>query len=752
MKSRRYSTAAKAAAISIQELMAVLLIMFSFLVGSLFQKSMLEFQDIKKEGFEESAYFSQEFKSTTAEIQKLINLRKKFETNGMYDPTKPVALNGEISYQLGDLESWAEIGCSYQAAGYLSLVEESYGAVSGGGYIERYLNGELSTQEAINISNAIEKLVSSITDDINNYKRLINKYDSGKSNVSYYYNDMQGNEYYNLKMEGSEEKLIAEEPREEGKIRAAEQIESLGAYLSYDDQEIRFDTNVSDLEEYFYQDVNYVTGNMDSNAVFMMGVDTRFPLKDHFYYARQSYDRLHPWIKISLIASILSFIGWIAALVYLSTVTGRSSHEDEVHLNSFDRMKSELFLFLGVVGFLVMGILLGMISGKRWETSGMLVMSGIFAFVGNAVFMVFYLSLIRRLRSGTMWSGSLCYQICKILQEVYAKKKATGKFAMVFLLQALTVLLLAAWGYYYSQPLFLAALAVLVALDGVYLLKDRIQRQRILEGIEEIKSGNLEYKIDMEDLSGENRVLSEGINNLRDGLEKAVDSSMKNERMKADLITNVSHDIKTPLTSIINYVGLLENEQIQDEKIRGYIHILKEKSARLEQLTEDLVEASKISSGNITLEMVRINLVELVCQTGGEFNEKFEKQELTVYTRLPKEPVTIMADGRRIWRVLENLYNNVAKYALPGTRVYVEVEKDGSSAVFSIKNISSKPLNIPSEELTERFIRGDVSRTTEGSGLGLSIAKNLTTLMGGSFDIILDGDLFKVMITFPLAF
>ena len=227
---------------------------------------------------------------------------------------------------------------------------------------------------------------------------------------------------------------------------------------------------------------------------------------------------------------------------------------------------------------------------------------------------------------------------------------------------------------------------------------------------------------------------------------------MKNERMKADLITNVSHDIKTPLTSIINYVNLLENENIEDEKIRNYIHILNEKSARLRQLTEDLVEASKISSGNITLEMTKINLVELIYQTSGEFNEKFETRNLTVVTKLPKDSVVVMADGRRIWRVLENLYNNVAKYALEGTRVYVELDKQEEKAVFSIKNISSKPLNIPSEELTERFIRGDVSRTTEGSGLGLSIAQNLTKLMGGKFDIILDGDLFKVTITFPLAF
>lgn len=740
MKSHRYSTAAKIAAVFIQQLMAVLLVMFLCLIGNLFSKSMLEFQDIGNKNFEDSAYFTQEFKSTTAEVQKLINLRKLFETEGEYDSAKPISINGEISYRLGDLENWAEKGCSYRAAGYLSLVEESYPAVHGGGYIERYLNGELSTQEAINISNSIEKLVSSITDDINNYKRLINKYDAGKSNVSYYYCDMEGNYYFNLELE------------DDSKEEAKKQMESTGSYLCYDDQDIRFETNVNGLEDYFYQDVNYLTGNMESNSVFMMGVNTKLPYKDHFYEARESYEHLHPWIKISIITTLISLTGWIAALVYLSTVTGRSAHEDEVHLNGFDRIKTELFFFIGIAGIAAAGVMAALMGARNWETSGMLIMAGVLAFVGNAVFLFLYLSLIRRMRSGTLWNGSVLYLICKILQEVYENRKVTGKFILVYLVQSAAILILAVWGYYYSQPLFLAALALLIVTIGVFMLKDRVQRQKIIEGIEKIKSGNLDFKIDTKDFTGENKVLSEGINNLGDGLEKAVDSSMKNERMKADLITNVSHDIKTPLTSIINYVNLLENEQLENEKVKSYIHILKEKSARLEQLTEDLVEASKISSGNITLEMVKINLVELVYQTGGEFNEKFEKQDLTVFTRLPKEPVVIMADGRRIWRVLENLYNNVAKYALTGTRVYVEVEKQENFAVFSIKNISSKPLNIPSDELTERFIRGDVSRSTEGSGLGLSIAKNLTSLMGGTFDIILDGDLFKVVLRFPLAF
>jgi signal transduction histidine kinase len=182
--------------------------------------------------------------------------------------------------------------------------------------------------------------------------------------------------------------------------------------------------------------------------------------------------------------------------------------------------------------------------------------------------------------------------------------------------------------------------------------------------------------------------------------------------------------------------------------VQGYIAVLDAKSQRLKQLTEDLVEASKITSGNIKLEMERIDLVELVHQTEGEFDEKFEDRGLKVITKLPKEPVVVMADGRRIWRVLENLYNNVAKYAMEHTRVYVDMAADGAYVWFSIKNISENALNIQAEELTERFIRGDISRSTEGSGLGLSIAKDLTNLMGGEFEIYLDGDLFKVMIGF----
>ena len=258
----------------------------------------------------------------------------------------------------------------------------------------------------------------------------------------------------------------------------------------------------------------------------------------------------------------------------------------------------------------------------------------------------------------------------------------------------------------------------------------------------------MEYKIEVEELKGDNKKLAQAVNTIGEGLHHAVDESMKNERLQSDLITNVSHDIKTPLTSIINYVDLLKREDLQNERAQNYIAVLDSKSQRLKQLAEDLVEASKISSGNISLNMERINLVELVHQTDGEFAERFAQRDLQVVSNLPTESVVILADGRRIWRVLENLYANVAKYAMEKTRVYMDLQADGEKVSFSIKNISENPLNIEADELTERFIRGDISRSTEGSGLGLSIAQNLTTLMGGSFQIYLDGDLFKVMIEF----
>ena len=225
---------------------------------------------------------------------------------------------------------------------------------------------------------------------------------------------------------------------------------------------------------------------------------------------------------------------------------------------------------------------------------------------------------------------------------------------------------------------------------------------------------------------------------------------MKSERLKAELITNVSHDIKTPLTSIINYVDLLKNENIDNEKAKEYIGILDNKANRLKKLTEDLVEASKVSTGNISLNMEKINIVELIKQAIGEFEDKFQKKGLDVIINCLKNEIYIMADSRYMYRIIENLFSNISKYALENSRVYIDLYTIEQEARIEIKNISKEKLNISSEELMQRFVRGDTSRTTEGSGLGISIAQNLTELQHGKFDLILDGDLFKVEMDFEL--
>ena len=244
--------------------------------------------------------------------------------------------------------------------------------------------------------------------------------------------------------------------------------------------------------------------------------------------------------------------------------------------------------------------------------------------------------------------------------------------------------------------------------------------------------------------------MADYINHIGEGLDAAVENSLKNERMKTELITNVSHDIKTPLTSIINYIDLLKRENPEDPKIRGYLEVLENKAQRLKVLTEDVVEASKASTGNITLEMTELNFVELINQVIGEFEEKFEERNLQMVVHFDEEEAIICADGRRLWRVLENVFGNVSKYAMENTRVYVDMNVNRPNVRLSLKNISAQPLNITADELTERFIRGDISRNTEGSGLGLSIAKDLVQLQGGTFNLYLDGDLFKVTIEFKM--
>ena len=340
--------------------------------------------------------------------------------------------------------------------------------------------------------------------------------------------------------------------------------------------------------------------------------------------------------------------------------------------------------------------------------------------------------MIRRAKAKTLWENSLTCMIAELIRGIFENGRRTTKVLALF------------GGYFVINMVLLqigsVAYVLLILFNaGVagVLLKEAIQDQKILDGMKRLEEGDLEYQYEVQEFHGFRKEFAEALNGVHQVFLSSVMESMKNERMQTELITNVSHDIKTPLTSIINYVELLKRENIENETAKSYIEVLEQKSHRLKLLTEDLVEASKISSGNIQLEFMQLHMQEMIYQAGGEFVDKFEERGLTLIENMPKEALYIRADGRRLWRVLENLFNNVAKYAMPNTRVYVDLLDLGTEVKFSIKNISEQRLNIEASDLTERFIRGDISRSTEGSGLGLSIAKNLTELQGGKFFVYL---------------
>ena len=274
---------------------------------------------------------------------------------------------------------------------------------------------------------------------------------------------------------------------------------------------------------------------------------------------------------------------------------------------------------------------------------------------------------------------------------------------------------------------------------------------RLRQGTKTIAGGDLEYQIDTTRMPYDLRLQAEDLNNISVGLAGAVDEKMKSERFKAELITNVSHDLKTPLTSIINYVNLLKSTQQTDPKAIDYIEVLDRKSQRLKKLTEDLVEASKASTGVLSVTREKIGMGQLIDQALAEWEEKLSDRKLTLVSTLPEGETWVYADGRHLWRVIDNLLSNCAKYAMEGTRIYLDLERGKGQVALSVKNISRDPLNVPAERLMERFVRGEESRSTEGSGLGLSIARSLTELQGGAFDLAVDGDLFKAIVTLPQA-
>lgn len=574
------------------------------------------------------------------------------------------------------------------------------------------------------------------------YLQYTNEFKSGESNFCYWYRI--GEAWYTNQPDTKE----GQEFDVEAVLMEAK---TMGNYLIYDLVDKEFGTDINGMADYFFGGGNQMLWPAD-DMTLIIGIDTELSAEDDIYEASREYEQLHPWIKICIFCGLVSLMGWIISLVYLTLATGRRTEEEKIHLNPIDKIKTEILVAAFIFMMVELVILITKVNSEEWAVYGIIVASGTVSLVIDGLFLIFYLSMVRRMKAEMLWETSVACWLERGIRKVFARQKTTVRVLLLFAGHMAVCFILAVGAFYYRSMTALVLLLLFSAGECYMILRKAVEQYQIRLGVEKIRDGALSGKIDIEQLHGEEKSLAEAINNIGEGLLHAVDDSTKNERMKADLITNVSHDIKTPLTSIINYVNLIKLEKIDNERVQGYIQILDEKSQRLRQLTADLVEASKISSGNVKLDMQVIDLVELVYQTSGEFNEKFEQKELTIVTKLPKTAVLIRADGRQLYRVIENLYNNVAKYALEKTRVYVDIAYVEEKVVFSIKNVSEHSLareNSNAGDLTERFIRGDSSRTTEGSGLGLSIAKSLTVLMGGVFDIKVDGDLFKASITFP---
>ena len=427
-------------------------------------------------------------------------------------------------------------------------------------------------------------------------------------------------------------------------------------------------------------------------------------------------------------------IGLILSFLYLVLIAGRKSFKDQgVYLNAIDRLYNDVNVVL-CIGLIALWIAL--VEGVFDQIDKLIIPITIpIAAAG----LMLVLSLVKHFKNKTFIKHTLIYRMLyklfKFVGDVYNSGSVGVK----------TVLLVI--GYPILVALTFFMFPVTLGVAAWFALKKIRAFNTIKEGVERVKDGDIHHSINVNG-TGEFAGLAADINSITDGLKKAVNNELKSERMKTELITNVSHDIRTPLTSIITYVDLLKKEK-DPSKVEEYIEVLDQKSKRLKILTDDLFEAAKASSGNIPIHLEQIDIISLITQGLGEVNDKIEALDLDFKLNYPKDKVYIMADGKLLWRSIENLLSNIFKYTLKQSRVYIDIEDLGNEVLLTFKNISAYELNISADELMERFKRGDESRLSQGSGLGLSIAKSLIDIQRGKFSIQIDGDLFKAMISLP---
>lgn len=514
--------------------------------------------------------------------------------------------------------------------------------------------------------------------------------------------------------------------------------------------------------EDYYLDSNYTLwvnmGNTSPKTTYQMvvilpqNVGTDWNSTDLYVQANTLLNFVYSMRYTALVTMFVSFIIGAAAFVFLMCAAGHRNGTDEIVTTVWDHLWLDVFAVGAVLAevfvFYVAAIFL--INVDVAYLPFILFVTAVATLCMGWLLLLFLLSFSVRVKLGKWWRHTLCYQLFRKI----------GQFARMiwenigFLWKVILVMLVLAFFEGIGVLMFfnsdIALLLWLLEKLVLYplVLWYCVQLNQLKNGTEKIAGGEPGYQISTKRMTGIFKEQGEQINHISDGMTHAIEERMKSERFKTELIKNVSHDIKTPLTSIINYVDLLEKEELHNETAQEYLEVLERQSSRLKKLIEDLIEASKASTGNLPVHLERLEAGIFMTQTVGEFEEKTKAAGLDLVIEKPETPVYIMADSRHFWRVIDNLMNNICKYAQSGTRVYINLEVKEAQVSITFRNTSKYPLNISSDELMERFVRGDASRNTEGSGLGLSIANSLMDLMGGTFRLYVDGDLFKVVLGF----
>jgi Signal transduction histidine kinase len=493
---------------------------------------------------------------------------------------------------------------------------------------------------------------------------------------------------------------------------------------------------------------------------------------DDFIQYKQYFDLFYSIRYTAIFITALGAITVISLYVYLMKASGRRYGENGVSEGFFDRVPYDIvFTVIILLIITILAFIGNIFNGYGW-TNEISTVYGAIAYIVilSIPLLLLFIALSAttavRAKKHTLFRNTVIWRLCVLVGKflsfvwhgfgkLFYMMPQTVKTALLFpviLLADLILIVLCFAAYNEGFILFMLFLFIVLNITTYYFtIRKSYELNLLRRGSEQLSGGKIDYKFNEQKYHGEAQKISQNLNRLSEGLSAAVEQRSKSERMKAELITNVSHDLKTPITSIINYVDLLKKEPMQTSAAVEYLAVLDRQSARLRKLTSDLIEASKASTGNVEVTLAPTDICELLDQSAAEYTDRFTASGLTPVIRTPDDPITVNADGKLLWRVFDNLLSNICKYSQPGTRVYLDATSGQRYACVSMRNISSVQLGVTPDELTERFVRGDSSRTGEGSGLGLSIARSLTELQGGKLTLDVDGDLFKVMVTFPVT-